>query len=727
MRRLELLKSAAQFCTIAALALSACACAGSAPATEQQRTAAPERGAITPAAQPPAALPIPSALDAIHRAAGLSETLVQGKFTLLRSSGAVDNGSALDLVSSSAMEWGLYAFDPEGNAPDSVSVSLDVPLGDSAWVGLPDYSLGVWEWHGPLSAGKTLAVDEARYLSPGGLLYCTVAAASGNSATVNALSVRTINPQNVAPSADLQADVLLGDAPLTVNFDASASSDSDGQIVEYAWDFDGNGSYEEFTDSPQLSHTYTTPGIRSVRMRVSDEQFARSSDTVDIGVTDPFNNGPNAVVQFGAENLAYGEHTLTYDASPSDAGGDAGDSIVLYEWDWDANGYYDDRGTQATIDHTFTQAGQYRPILRVTDSAGNQDTAVAEEYSIYPPPNTVDVTGASFDPPALITVSGYPAIAYRSADDSSMLFRRALDDAGSEWGPPVTIDAASPSGDDYISIAIIGGNPAVAYYDLTNTQLMYARAANPLGNSWNPPVLVENAGDSGAFCSLGTANGNPCIAYQRDNGLYYVQASNPNGTAWLAPVPLETTGVTGRWASLANVDDAPAICYWNSTDNEFKYIRANDPDGASWGTALVLDDTSTEGSGCCLTLVSGYPAVSYHPQTPSELRYKMAQDPDGSVWNPYVLVDDAGGAGAGGHSSMAIVDNNPAIAYVSTGDVMPTYIRANSSSGDDWGKPIRLSPSGFNGYFNRMAIVNGQPAVCSRRVSTGELLYFSGF
>ena len=47
---------------------------------------------------------------------------------------------------------------------------------------------------------------------------------------------------NEPPVAQFVADVQDGEAPLLVSFDASASSDPDGTIASYAWDFGGRRS-----------------------------------------------------------------------------------------------------------------------------------------------------------------------------------------------------------------------------------------------------------------------------------------------------------------------------------------------------------------------------------------------------------------------------------------------------------------------------------------------------
>ncbi|OPX21940.1 MAG: hypothetical protein B1H03_05680, partial [Planctomycetales bacterium 4484_113] len=91
---------------------------------------------------------------------------------------------------------------------------------------------------------------------------------------------------NAKPVADIQADPTEGDAPLTVDFDASGSSDPDGTIVKYEWDWDGDGSwdYDSGTD-PTVSHEYTTAGEYNAKLRVTDDDGATGADSVTIKAT----------------------------------------------------------------------------------------------------------------------------------------------------------------------------------------------------------------------------------------------------------------------------------------------------------------------------------------------------------------------------------------------------------------------------------------------------------
>ncbi|HKG34871.1 MAG TPA: PQQ-dependent sugar dehydrogenase [Solirubrobacterales bacterium] len=75
------------------------------------------------------------------------------------------------------------------------------------------------------------------------------------------------------PVADLAADKTFGLTPLTVNFDASGSSDADDEPLLYEWDFDGDGFDDGSGSDPAVQHTYTN-GTSNVtaRVRVSDSE-----------------------------------------------------------------------------------------------------------------------------------------------------------------------------------------------------------------------------------------------------------------------------------------------------------------------------------------------------------------------------------------------------------------------------------------------------------------------
>lgn len=79
---------------------------------------------------------------------------------------------------------------------------------------------------------------------------------------------------NVPPTAALSACPAEGRPPLSVNFDASASIDTDGSIASYEWDFDGDGTYDQTTAAAKVVHVYDTSGSYQAKVRVVDDDGA---------------------------------------------------------------------------------------------------------------------------------------------------------------------------------------------------------------------------------------------------------------------------------------------------------------------------------------------------------------------------------------------------------------------------------------------------------------------
>jgi cellulose 1,4-beta-cellobiosidase len=148
---------------------------------------------------------------------------------------------------------------------------------------------------------------------------------SGNAAYISALSIRTMHPGDLPPVAALSADVTSGSAPLMVNFDASASSDPDGEIIEYAWDWDGNGLYDEGHSDAIASHMFGTAGTYLVTLRITDDGFM--SDTVECPFREIGNQPPVAVL---SPAISSGGVPFTLEFNASSNGGATGDDIDWY-------------------------------------------------------------------------------------------------------------------------------------------------------------------------------------------------------------------------------------------------------------------------------------------------------------------------------------------------------------------------------------------------------------
>lgn len=82
------------------------------------------------------------------------------------------------------------------------------------------------------------------------------------------------------PQASIAVSSTRGTTPLTVAFDGSASSDTDGRIVAWEWTF-GDGTS---ASGATASHTYTGSGSFSAQLRVTDDSGLSATESTTITV-----------------------------------------------------------------------------------------------------------------------------------------------------------------------------------------------------------------------------------------------------------------------------------------------------------------------------------------------------------------------------------------------------------------------------------------------------------
>ena len=83
---------------------------------------------------------------------------------------------------------------------------------------------------------------------------------------------------------------------------------------------------------------------------------------------------------------------------------------------------------------------------------------------------------------------------------------------------PVTADSAAGTQGQYPSATLVDRVLAVSYFDTTNGDLLYVRAANAQGTAWGAPVVVDATGTVGRDSSLIIVSGRPAISYYDTSG-----------------------------------------------------------------------------------------------------------------------------------------------------------------------------------------------------------------
>ncbi len=162
------------------------------------------------------------------------------------------------------------------------------------------------------------------------------------------------------PSAVISASVYEGLVPLTVNFNAAQSSDADGKIEEYRWNFgDGTSAMGK-----NVTHTFTEEGTFLVKLSVIDDDLRVGTDQVDIVVS---TGKPIATISVSA-TMGMIPLTVLFDGSSSS---DFDGEIVWYKWDFGDG----TSGTGITANHTYETGGDFTATLKVTDNDGKSGTA----------------------------------------------------------------------------------------------------------------------------------------------------------------------------------------------------------------------------------------------------------------------------------------------------------------------------------------------------------------
>lgn len=159
-----------------------------------------------------------------------------------------------------------------------------------------------------------------------------------------------------------------------VTFDASASADPDGIIVQYEWDF-GDAS-SQTASTPVVQHTYDNVGRVIVKLTITDDDGAHNSAIQSIKVRQQ--GMPVAQYTFTPPEPRIGE-PVTFDASDSY---DPDGFIVKYEWDLDDGSLAMGR----IVTHVYSAPGIYEVRLAVTDNDNNIDTETKKLVPLSPPP-----------------------------------------------------------------------------------------------------------------------------------------------------------------------------------------------------------------------------------------------------------------------------------------------------------------------------------------------------
>jgi PKD repeat protein len=256
-----------------------------------------------------------------------------------------------------------------------------------------------WKWTfgdgTPPASTATATIDHRYPLLPAGMTYtATLTACNAVSGCGPAASVPVKTP-NRAPTAAFAIFSTPTAKDSVVAFDASGSTDPDGDPLSYAWDLDGDGQLNDGS-SVTASHAFSTLGNHLVRLQVSDG--VTTSKVLSQIVTVLDDKPPVPSFSFAPAAPGIGTNVV-FTSSSSDPDG----FITKLEWDLDGDGQFDDaQGPAAAF--SYSTPGPRFVSLKATDDRGVASIAFQTLNVTAPPPPPAPAPPSSSAP-----ASGPPA------------------------------------------------------------------------------------------------------------------------------------------------------------------------------------------------------------------------------------------------------------------------------------------------------------------------------
>ena len=205
--------------------------------------------------------------------------------------GTGTNTVAVAITGGNANPTVTTARTPTGNVPVGIPVSFTATAADADGDPL-SYS---WNFGDGTPADTTQ--NPTHTFTAAATRSVTVTVTDGRGGTVTSTPLSVVVSANRAPTISAAAaSVTEGIAPLAVHF-TSTGADADGQPLTYAWDLDGDGTFETGGQNPDFTYNNPTGSMKSFApvLRVSDNSGGSVTRTLAVNV---FATGPDPSAKF---------------------------------------------------------------------------------------------------------------------------------------------------------------------------------------------------------------------------------------------------------------------------------------------------------------------------------------------------------------------------------------------------------------------------------------------
>jgi len=560
----------------------------------------------------------------------------------------------------------------------------------------PDGVVVSYFWNFGDGTNSTGATVDHSY-SDDGTYTVTLTITDDDGATDTSSSTKTV--LNRAPVASFTESAHTVYTSESITFNASASSDPDGTIVSYFWNF-GDGTN---ATGMTVNHSYTDDGTYTVTLTVTDDDGAINLTTSTKTV---LNRSPVAMFTESAETV-YTNDIISFNASVSY---DIDGTISNYFWDFGD-------GTNTTgviVSHSYADDGAYVVTLTVTDNDSATGSTTATKIVLNRPPvasfsesaetvNTNQVihfnASASYDPDG--TIVSYLWNFGDGSNATGVAVDHSYVDDGIYTVTLTVMDDDGASNSVSATKTVLNRPPVASFTESAETVYTSEAISFNASTSYDPDGTIVsyfwNFGDSTNATGV-TAN----HAYA-DDGVYTVtltitdddgatnSASAIKTVLNRAPVAFFTEnattvriGETIRFNASGSYDlDGYIISYsWDFGDGTNATGVTVDHSYAASGSYTVTltitdDDGAPDSSSATKTVLENVPPVALFTESAHAVRVNetiyfnasASYDPDGTIVNYFWNFGDGTNAtgvttehaydGAGNYTvTLTVTDNN---------------------------------------------------------------------
>ena len=274
-----------------------------------------------------------------------------------------------------------------------------------------------------------------------------------------------------------------------MQLDASESFDDDGSIVDYDWDLDNVGEFsvDGGTNPTIVIQLPDEPAAKRVAVRVTDNDGLTATADILLRSTGWASNmHPDDTATkswFSSITAVDGLPAVSYAEVNS-----SGDLMYVRATDSDGGGWQEPRALDSAA------GGIYATSLVVvagvpaisygcnTSAEDEEEGEIAAELRLYPRDRccrrklTVPIlldgtTDETLMKRRCCSSAAGRRLPYR--DGTVLSYLHATDAEGTAWAEPIVVDAESIA-EFYCDMALVDGNPAISYCDVTEIDLKYA-------------------------------------------------------------------------------------------------------------------------------------------------------------------------------------------------------------------------------------------------------------